>query len=61
MSASSFERAIEEFPEILNAKHASGLGKSFDIIESHTPGNVQPFLDYQDWLNQLESNCPSSF
>ena len=60
MSSTSFKRAIELYPEILNANHATGIGKSFDIIQSIIPQKVEPFLDYQDWLNQVEANCPPS-
>ena len=60
MSSTSFKRAIELYPEILNAKHATGIGKSFDIIQSIVPEKVEPFLDYQDWLNQVEANCSPS-
>jgi len=56
MSATSFKEAIRIFPELIEAKHATGLGKSFDIIQGIAGKNVQPFLNYQDWLNQVEDN-----
>ena len=37
MSASSFQLATKQYPEIINRNHACGLGKTFDIIQAVAP------------------------
>ncbi len=54
MSASSFKYAIKNIPEILNANHACGMGKTFDQINAVIPGKVYPYLKYKDWLDKIE-------
>ncbi len=53
MSSSSFEYALEEYPEIKGKSHACGLGKTFDEINAIIPGKVYPYLKYQDWLEKV--------
>jgi len=56
MSSTAFERAISVYPEILKAKHATGLGKTHEKIQSLAPSKVMPFLNYEDWLTQIEKH-----
>ena len=56
MSSTAFERAISVYPEILKAKHATGLGKTYEKIQSLAPNKVMPFLNYEDWLTQIEKH-----
>ena len=52
MSTSSFEIAINKYPELKNRKHACGLGKTFKFIQKTIPG-VTPFLDFDSWLEAV--------
>ncbi len=53
-SGSSFKRAIEIKPEILNATHSCGLGHTYKIISSIVgEGRVFPFVNEEDWVNQI--------
>jgi len=52
MSTSSFEIAINKYPELKNRKHACGLGKTFKSIQKTVPG-VTPFLDFDSWLEAV--------
>ena len=54
MSASSFELAIEKYPELKNRNHACGLGKTFKLIEKSAP-QVTPFLDFDSWLEAVRN------
>ena len=54
MSASSFELAIKEYPELKNRNHACGLGKTFRLIEKEVP-KVMPFLDFDSWLEAVRN------
>jgi len=56
MSSTAFERAISVYPEILKAKHATGLGKTYEKIQSLAPNKVMPFLNYEDWIAQIEKH-----
>jgi hypothetical protein len=56
MSSTAFIRATNVYPELLEAKHATGLGKTYDLISSLAPGKVMAFLDYKDWLSAVELN-----
>ena len=53
MSASSFKYALKNKPEIENANHACGMGKTFDEINAIIPGKVYPYLKYKDWLDKI--------
>lgn len=53
MSFSSFEYALEKYPEIKNRNHACGLGRTFEEINTVIPGKVYPYLKYQDWLEKI--------
>ncbi len=55
MSGSSFLRAASIFPEILNAHHACGPGKTFSAIKAHikAPGSLSIYLSYEDWLSEV--------
>ena len=53
MSSSSFEYALEKYPEIKNRNHACGLGRTFEEINTVIPGKVYPYLKYQDWLEKI--------
>ena len=52
MSASSFELALKEYPEIIDRNHACGLGKTLKLISQKAP-NVQPFLDFESWTDAI--------
>jgi len=52
MSASSFELAIKEYPEIIDRYHACGLGKTLKLISQKAP-NVQPFLNFESWTDAI--------
>jgi hydroxymethylbilane synthase len=54
MSSSSFEYALEKYPEIKNKSHACGLGRTFEEISAIIPGKVYPYLKYQDWLEKIK-------
>jgi len=54
MSASSFEYAVEKYPEIIDRSHACGLGRTFEEISTIIPGKVYPYLKYQDWLEKIK-------
>ena len=54
MSTSSFEIAINKYPELKNRKHACGLGKTFKSIQKTVPG-VVPFLDFDSWLEAVNT------
>jgi len=56
MSSTAFLRAISVYPEILEARHATGLGKTHDLISSMASNKVMAFLDYQDWISAVERN-----
>jgi hydroxymethylbilane synthase len=56
MSSTAFLRAISVYPEILKARHATGLGKTHDLISSMASNKVMAFLDYQDWISAVELN-----
>ena len=56
MSGSAFEYALELYPNIIEANHACGLGASYDIIERQISGKVVPFLNYEDWKDQITAN-----
>ncbi|MDA9636664.1 hydroxymethylbilane synthase [SAR86 cluster bacterium] len=53
MSASSFKYALKKKPEIENANHACGMGRTFDEINTIIPGKVYPYLKYKDWLDKI--------
>jgi len=44
MSGTAFDRAVELYPEILNAVHASGPGNTHDHLKRHLPRGVMPFV-----------------
>ena len=52
MSATSFQLALDEYPEIIDRKHACGLGKTYNLI-SQKASNVQPFLDFESWVDAI--------
>lgn len=52
MSATSFQLALDEYPEIIDRKHACGLGKTYKLI-SQKASNVQPFLDFESWVDAI--------
>ena len=54
MSSSSFDYAIEKFPEIKEKSHACGLGRTFEEINKIIPGKVYPYLNYEDWLEKVK-------
>ncbi len=56
MSGSAFEYALELYPNIIEANHACGLGASYDIIDRQISGKVVPFLNYEDWKDQMTAD-----
>ena len=54
MSSSSFDYAIEKYPEIREKSHACGLGRTFEEINKTIPGKVYPYLNYEDWLEKVK-------
>ena len=54
MSSSSFDYAIEKYPEIKEKIHACGLGRTFEEINKTIPGKVYPYLNYEDWLEKVK-------
>lgn len=56
MSASSFQRALELYPEeVQNGIHACGPGQTFQALKSHSALNQEPFIflsleEYHDYL-----------
>jgi hydroxymethylbilane synthase len=55
MSGSSFTRAIVLYPELVNAHHSCGPGKTFSAIKPHikAPGSLSVYLSYEDWLSEV--------
>ena len=53
MSPVQFEVLVERYPEILNAKHSSGFGKTFDYLKTKlpNPSAIECFLSYEHWLS----------
>ena len=53
MSPVQFEVVLERYPEILNAKHSSGFGKTFDYLKTKlpNPSAIECFLSYKHWLS----------
>ena len=53
MSPVQFEVVVERYPEILNAKHSSGFGKTFDYLKTKlpNPSAIECFLSYEHWLS----------
>ena len=56
MSSTAFIRATSLFPEILSARHATGLGQTYEAIQNLAPNRVMAFLNYEDWLSQVAEN-----
>ncbi len=54
MSASSFQLAIDRYPEIRNKNHACGLGKTFDLIKKEAENTVA-FLSYDSWIENISN------
>ena len=56
-SGSAFKRAIALKPEIKECNHSCGLGRTYDIIKEiiGDEGQLFPFIDETDWLNQMRS------
>ena len=57
MSGSSFERAVRLYPELKNAHHACGPGKTYDLLQEilGPAGSVTIFLSYEAWLEHIKS------
>ena len=53
MSPVQFEVVVERYPEILDAKHSSGFGKTFDYLKTKlpNPSAIECFLSYKHWLS----------
>jgi len=53
MSPAQFKLVVERYPEILDANHSSGFGKTFDYLKTKLPNHsaVECFLSYEHWLS----------
>ena len=53
MSPVQFEVVVERYPEILDANHSSGFGKTFDYLKTKLPNSsgIECFLSYEHWLS----------
>ena len=53
MSPVQFEVVVKRYPEILDAKHSSGFGKTFDYLKTKlpNPSAIKCFLSYEHWLS----------
>lgn len=54
MSFSSYKLAVKLYPDIKDAEHSCGLGKTFDELNEINPGKIKPFLSYEDWLEKVK-------
>lgn len=54
MSSTSFFEAMDQFPSIKEANHACGLGKTFIQLNNYLPGKIEPFLNYEVWLEKIK-------
>ncbi len=53
MSPLQFDTVLEYYPEIINASHSSGFGKTYDYLKTKVPNpsNLKCFLSYEHWLS----------
>ena len=53
MSPIQFDTVLELYPEIINAHHSSGFGKTYDYLRTKLPNpdNIKCFLSYEHWIS----------
>ena len=54
MSGTQFELAKKITPEIIDGYHASGPGKTFNLLEKHIPSErLIVYHSYYTWLEEM--------
>ena len=56
MSPVQFDTLIEYYPEIINANHSCGFGKTYDYLKNKLPkpDQIKCFLSYEHWLSHYK-------